>query len=167
MTLAVLACLSLSKSTFDTEQLRELSTNNRASVPRQYHAMICDAATGKVYIVAEANGMQINSKGSKFIEVTHPEPSKVVYFEYLGRNAPYPHIARQIEDQGLSREERQRVFKAYHALRHFEEREDTHQTPLPSTRCARELSDSVVGRPRWSVPARDRTITAPTRHALA
>lgn len=138
MTVAVtIACLLLSRSTFVNEELVELSTNDRASVPRQYHAMICDAATGKVYIVAKTNGMQINSKGSKSIEATRPEPSKVVYFEYLGRKAPYPHIGRQMEDQGLSREERQRVRKSYQTFPDLEDREYTDQTPLPSTRGAR------------------------------
>jgi hypothetical protein len=33
--------------------------------------------------------------------------------EYLGRGPPYPHVMRQMEDHGLSREERQRAIEEY------------------------------------------------------
>jgi hypothetical protein len=49
------------------------------------------------------------------------KPSKIIYFEYLGKKAPYLHVVRQMEHHGLSREERQRVCQAYRAFQTFED----------------------------------------------
>jgi hypothetical protein len=122
MTLAVtIACLSPSGSTFEHTELHELLTSDGASVPGQYRVMVCDSASGRVYVVAETNDvLWANFNGSKCMVSARPEPLRVVYFEYLGRKAPYPHV-RQMEDQALSRDERQRAREAYRAVKNLED----------------------------------------------
>jgi hypothetical protein len=131
MTLAVtIACLSPSGSTFEHTELRELLTSDRASVPGQYRTMLCDSTSGRVYVVAETNALCAKSNGSKCTVSARPEPSKVVYFQYLGRKAPYSHVVRQMEDQALSREERQRVREAYRTVQNPEDCKPSDHTSL-------------------------------------
>jgi hypothetical protein len=131
MTLAItMASLPLSGNTFDQKEMRELSTNGRAAVPGQYHSIICDAVTGKVYIVTETKAARANAEGPGPLTAARLEPSKVVYFEYLGRKAPYPHVVCQMKDQRLSEEERRRVNEAYRAFRDLADREPVGQVPV-------------------------------------
>ena len=134
MTLAItIASLSLAENTFDQMELYELSTNDDASVPERYHSMICDAATGKIYVVREA---KVNA--STPARGTRIAPSKVVYFEYKGRIAPYSHIVCQADHQLLSREERRRVCEAYRVLQDLnEEREAAGQRPAATRQYGR------------------------------
>jgi hypothetical protein len=134
VTLAVtIASLSLSGSTFDHKELRELSTNDGALVRGRYDSMICDAAIGKVYGVTESK--VIESRGAGVA------PSRLVYFEYMGRQAPYTHVVCQIERQGLSRGERLRVREAYRKL---QEIEDDREKPS-------QTSPATVGILAWTV----------------
>jgi len=128
MTLAItIACLSLAGDTFNRNELREVSPNDPASVLGPYHSMICDAVTGKVYMVTETKPVRQNSDEPRASEAPRLEPSKFVYFEYLGRTASYPHVVCQMKDHGLSEQERQRVSEAYRALQGMEDREPAGQ----------------------------------------
>lgn len=79
--------------------------------------MICDAVTGKVYMVTETKAVRENSDGPRASEAPRLEPSKFVYFEYLGRTASYPHVVCQMKDHGLSEQERQRVSELIERFR--------------------------------------------------
>src|SRR5215469_9178067 len=117
MTLGItIAHLSLSRQTFDQKELHELSPDNGVSFLGQYHSMICDAATGRIYLVTENKPVRMNTKRAKAPMYPRPAPSKIIYFEYLDRRAPYPHLVRQLADQHLSPEESRRVIEAYHKL---------------------------------------------------
>ena len=114
MTLAIsIMCLSRSEHGFSSRELREFWLDDRAPIPAHCRSMICDSATGKLYIVTETNAGRGNSELPGRPESVAPEPSKFIYFEYFGRAAPTPHIVKQMEYKNLSREECSRVLEAY------------------------------------------------------
>jgi hypothetical protein len=136
MTLGItIAHLSLSRQTFDQKELHELSPDNGVSFLGQYHSMICDAATGRIYLVTENKTVQMNTKTAKAPMYPRPAPSKIIYFEYLGRRAPYPHVVRQMADQHVSPEQCQRVTEASHKLQQCKYGDQVSQ--IPSLTCER------------------------------
>ena len=131
-----IAYLSLSRHTFDQKELLEVTRDdNEAAVIGRYHSVICDALTGKVYAVTDR---KFDCEFTSHPERTEPEPPKVIYFEYLERKAPYSHLVCQMEDQGLSPQERRGVTDAHQNLSQLADSE-------PSSRAARSRPAFPIG----------------------
>jgi len=70
MTLAItIASLSLSGATFNQKELHELSLDDRASLLRQCHSIVCDAATGKVHGVMELKPSERTLGGESLLKL--------------------------------------------------------------------------------------------------
>ena len=75
--------LSRSENGSSSRGLREIALDDRAPVAAPCRSMICEAATGKLYIVTETRAGRVNSKVPRPPKSVAPEPSKFIYFEYL------------------------------------------------------------------------------------